>query len=378
MKPTILHVENATAVTGSYKALLSYCRADKNFRHVWVLPGGSAIVPEVREEFTVHTLPFVEIGRSPGRLLRYIPAFWQNSRRLARIIRTEAPALLHANDFYNLVPYGARRIAKARIPIAVHARMLARSFPAFIFNFWKAWHLRHADAIIAVSEAVKRDWEDAPKVQVIYDPVLLEEALPPYAFSKSPSEPFRFLCLANYIPGKGQTEALAAVRILRERGLEGFRVDFFGGDGGLEKNREYRRALEAQATEAGLDEYVRFSGPVRDVEALMKEYHAALHFSRSESFGMVCYEALYYGLPVISSDCGGPREMMQPGTSGVLVPLGDIAAYADAMEQMLQNPGQCAGMSAAARKFIHEKFAKATPDVSSAIFASLIATGPLA
>src|SRR3712207_7200870 len=49
---TILHIENAYGVTGAYKALFSFCKSFTEVRHVWVLPRGSVVVPEVRKHFT--------------------------------------------------------------------------------------------------------------------------------------------------------------------------------------------------------------------------------------------------------------------------------------------------------------------------------------
>jgi glycosyltransferase involved in cell wall biosynthesis len=363
MRPKILHIDNSTAVTGAYKALMSWCMATPEFEHVWVLPEGSDVVADAKSKFSVHTLPFVEIGRSPAKLLRYLPALFRNGRRLARLVKAERIDLLHANDLYNLTPYVARKRNGTKLPLIVHARMLKRSFPARIYDFWVRWHLRRADAVIAVSEAIKTDWGEDAGVQVIYDPIEVREKLPEYRFGRQATEPFRFLYLANYIQGKGQQDALAAVRLLKDEGRTDIRIDFHGGTMGLEKNEIYKRSLQDYATANGLNNLVSFGGASDNVEALMKSYHSLLHLSHAESFGMVCYEALYYGLPVISTDCGGPAEMMDPGVSGILLPVGDIAGIAGAMKDLVEHPDRCARMSVASRSFIRERF-RATDDLA--------------
>ena len=103
----------------------------------------------------------------------------------------------------------------------------------------------------------------------------------------------------------------------------------------------------------------------------MKDYDAVLHFSHSESFGMVCYEALYYGLPVISADCGGPAEMMVPGVSGILLPVGDVAGFAAAMERLINDEGYRGGLSKEAAAFVRHKFGNG-PGQLSAIFAAIL------
>lgn len=371
MKRCILHIDNSTAITGAYKALLSWCLSVPEYRHIWVLPEGSAVVAEVRQHFTVYTLPFVEIGRSPGKLLKYLPALFANGFRLKKIIQKEQPQLLHVNDLYNLVPYAARFLSKHNLPIVVHARMLRRSFPSRIYDFWKRWHLKRASGILAVSEAIKKDWDQDPRVEVIYDPILITEKNPPYHFRPTVGERFRFIYLANYIRGKGQEDALEAIRLLKEKGITNFQVDFYGGTMGLDKNETYRQELQAYIKQHSLEAVALLNGATTDVETTLKTGDAALHFSHSESFGMVCYEALYYGLPVISSDCGGPAEMIMPGISGILLPVGDTTGFADAMEKLMGSIEYCNSLSQNAAVFIRQKFTGGVEHLS-AIFANLI------
>jgi glycosyltransferase involved in cell wall biosynthesis len=349
---TILHIDNSVAVTGAYKALLSWCLQNPQWRHVWILPEGSAISADASKHFQVYELPFVEIGRSVSRLLKYLPALWFNARKVKAIIQKEQPDLLHANDLYNMVLYTARRMNKPKLPLVVHARMLKRSFPARIYDFWKQWHLSHAQGVVAVSKAIRNDWDNNERVQVIYDPIAIQEQHTPYRFEYREGEPFRFLYLANYMVGKGQDDALKAIKMLKERGVTDFVVDFYGGTSGLDKNAAYKQQLESFAKEHGLDDVVSFHGEVKDVEAVMKQYHTLLHFSFAESFGMVCYEALYYGLPVISSDCGGPAEMIEHGETGYLMPLHDIGAYADAMQNLISLPGLAYGFTEKSRGYL--------------------------
>jgi len=65
---------------------------------------------------------------------------------------------------------------------------------------------------------------------------------------------------------------------------------------------------------------------------LYPEFTLAVHFSlRPEPFGRVIAEAMASGIPVIAARAGGPIEIVDHGTTGWLVPPGDIAALGDAM-----------------------------------------------
>ena len=355
-KKKILHIDNSGSITGAYRALLSWCHEATDFDHIWILPSGSTVVHNIDNEFTIYTLPFVEIGKNAKKLLFYFPYLWKNSREIKKIIQKEKIDIIHINDLYNLAPYFARKSGRERLPIIVHARMLKKSFPARIYDFWKKWHLKNADGIIAVSQIVKENWDNDERVSVIYDPIALQEKLPPYIFSNNIKYPFRFLYLANYISGKGQDDAIKAIKILRNEGITNFTIDFYGGTMGLLKNDEYLKYLKEFAKDERLDQIISFNDVSENVEALMKQYNALLHFSHAESFGMVCYEALYYGLPVISTDCGGPAEMIQNRENGILVPLQDISLYAEYMKQFIHGDINLNKLSKNSKYYIRDKF----------------------
>lgn len=94
-------------------------------------------------------------------------------------------------------------------------------------------------------------------------------------------------------------------------------------------------ALRALAAELGVSESVRLLGQVAGGRRYFKAFDLFALSSDHEPFGMVLLEAMAAGVPVIGTDCGGGREVVQG--VGELFPLGDAAALAGALQRQAQN-----------------------------------------
>jgi len=92
--------------------------------------------------------------------------------------------------------------------------------------------------------------------------------------------------------------------------------------------------LEAQlrtlAAELGVSQSVRFLGQVPNGRRYFKAFDVFALTSDHEPFGMVLLEAMAAGVPVICSDCGGGREVVE--AVGHLFPQGDVLALAALLE----------------------------------------------
>ncbi|MEU6062613.1 glycosyltransferase [Streptomyces sp. NPDC047097] len=91
-------------------------------------------------------------------------------------------------------------------------------------------------------------------------------------------------------------------------------------------------ALRGLVEERGLGEHVALMGTANPLDAELVKGSIAVSTSRLESFGMTLVEAMRCGLPVVSTDCPhGPREIIEDGVDGRLVPVGDADAVAEAL-----------------------------------------------
>jgi glycosyltransferase involved in cell wall biosynthesis len=117
---------------------------------------------------------------------------------------------------------------------------------------------------------------------------------------------------------------------------------------GVGPNKE---RLIALAGELGVADDVHLLGWHDDPYSVLRESDIFVLSSTTEGFGIVLVEALACGLPAVSTDCkGGPREILEDGRSGLLVPVGDPEPMAAAILQLIEDEGLYAAMSFRATK----------------------------
>jgi glycosyltransferase involved in cell wall biosynthesis len=112
-----------------------------------------------------------------------------------------------------------------------------------------------------------------------------------------------------------------------------------------------RRSLRALVTRLGLTGRVELPGAVARIDEEMARASVFALSSRFEGFPMVLLEAMSMGLAIVSFDCPtGPRELLDDGRTGLLVPEGDVRALAAAIERLVTDEALRARLGAAARE----------------------------
>jgi glycosyltransferase involved in cell wall biosynthesis len=96
-----------------------------------------------------------------------------------------------------------------------------------------------------------------------------------------------------------------------------------------------RATLEQYIKNQGLEQRVVLPGFMRNPYPYINNARCLVLSSLHEGFPVILIEALGLGRPVISTDCEtGPREIIVQGENGLLVPTNDVAALADALDQV--------------------------------------------
>lgn len=125
-------------------------------------------------------------------------------------------------------------------------------------------------------------------------------------------------------------------------------------------------ALEAMVDALDLRGRVLLPGYVADPTPYYARADVFVLSSDYEGFGNVIVEAMEFGVPVVSTNCvAGPAEILCDGRFGRLVPVGDAAALAEAMQAALAEPGDGDALRARARDFDVSKVSERYLDVLS-------------
>jgi len=118
-----------------------------------------------------------------------------------------------------------------------------------------------------------------------------------------------------------------------------------------------RLTAERLACDLEIADRVTFTGNLAHVENILAIGDLFLLASEVESFGLAALEAMACGMPVVAYRVGGVPEVVEDGVSGLLVPLYDFQALAEAAGELLSAPPRLAAFSAAARLAADTQFA---------------------
>jgi glycosyltransferase involved in cell wall biosynthesis len=122
---------------------------------------------------------------------------------------------------------------------------------------------------------------------------------------------------------------------------------------------EYLKVLQARMKVYGLGEdRILFKSFTENIEGLYKRASMLVLASECEPFGLVVLEAMRAGLPVISTECGGPQEIVVDGVTGFIVKKSEIGTAIKVIlkDRKLGDKLGMAGYQYARESFSHEKY----------------------
>lgn len=140
----------------------------------------------------------------------------------------------------------------------------------------------------------------------------------------------KLITVGRLIPKKNHAFLLHVVRELHRRGINAGLTII--GEG------EERNKLKERIGAMQLNESVTMPGNLEHIEAHLWEHHIYVHSAIEEAFGLVIAEAMAAGLPVVSLDGGGNRDLITEGETGFMLDIPDHVLFADRIEQLINSP----------------------------------------
>lgn len=262
---------------------------------------------------------------------------------LPRAIRRLKPDVLFcAGNSYTIVAVAMRLLLGKACPpvVAKMSNDLTRNdLPAVARPFYRLWlriQGRMLDRLVGMAPPMREEIatlmraEDA-RIAVIDDPSLAEADIQRLAAARE---------AAKAVPRGPGRRFLAIGRLAAQKNF-GLLIDAFARIAGPDDQLAIigegsaRRSLEAQIERLGLGAKVRLPGHVSPLDAELANADALVLSSDYEGVPAVVAEALATGLPIVTTRCSVSMDDMLGGARfGLLVPVGDAAALAQAMQDI--------------------------------------------
>lgn len=289
-------------------------------------------------------VPVVDLARGDTRFRRELPRLLRQTASAIRRLRPDT--IMSISTEMNLVLYAARKLAGSSARIVLNEQgspsawldLIRADQPLRARAVEQGYaRLPRGGLVVCVAETVRRDLIerfgcDPARLVTIPNPVDLERVR---QLAAEPTEPAleggaaTIVSVGRFFPQKGyDVLARGFARIAAESDARLVLV----GDG------PERDHVEAILREAGVADRAALVGYRENPFPYVASGSVFVLPSRSEGFGYVVAEALALGVPIVSTACAGPADILDGGRYGELVPVDDDEALAAATLALLRDP----------------------------------------
>lgn len=320
------------------------------WRPLVVLPEEGPLSGDLRAagvEVRVRRLAIVR--RSEPRPAAFLHALAGDARALPALVARSGAAVVHANT----AVLAGVALASLDVPLVQHVREDFTPYGAL----WPPWRrvLSGANALLAISGSVAKQFGPAKAVRVVPDGLTALPALPARAEARRtlglPADTWVVALPGRLARWKGQDVLLRALPA-----LPGAIAVLAGG--AWRDDPAPLVALQRLAGELGVADRVRFLGVREDMENVLAAADVVVQPSTGrEPLGNAALEAAAAGRPVVASAHGGLPEVITDGKTGLLVAPGDPAALAAALRRLRDDPELAEQLGAAASADVSRRFA---------------------
>lgn len=265
---------------------------------------------------------------------------WKHRRRLTALLNREKPDItvsMFCNDagFLPKIKDGSRKVLEvhfSRFKRLQYGRSGIWGLADRFLSDRDARYVHAFDRFVVLTEEDKGNWGDLPNMVVIPNGVTRKEP--------SPLVEHTVIAVGRYSFQKALDRLIEAWSLIEDRGDWKLKLV---GDG------ECRKELFARINEMGVYDSVELTGVRKDMDEVYRNASLLALSSRYEGLPMVLLEAQAHGVPAVAFACQcGPRDAIEDGVNGRLVPEGDINALARALDETIHDPAALRRMGAAA------------------------------
>lgn len=308
--------------------------------------------PPIRMDSSLENIHYHEVEVTNYPLFQFPPYCLALASRMAEVAQRHSLDLLHV---HYAIPHSvsallAQQMTPRRLPFVttLHGTdvTLVGTEPSY-FPITK-FSIEKSDGVTVISDFLRVETQQVfgitRPIELIHNFVNIDVYKPQPKWEKRVP---RLLHISNFRPVKRVTDCvriLAAVRQSVDAEL------WMAGDG------PERSPAERLAYELGIESHVRFLGKQDHIERLIPQADVLLMPSEREAFGLAALEAMACGVPPVAAESGGVAELITSGVDGWLAPVGDIAAHAAKVVQLLTDREAAATMAAAARETAVTRF----------------------
>jgi glycosyltransferase involved in cell wall biosynthesis len=261
--------------------------------------------------------------------------------RLARFIQHEEIEILHTNSLKAAIIGGfAGRLKGRKVIWHIRDRITEDYLPrkAVLAVRWLAKILPHF--VIGNSLATLRTL-DLPRTPsaVVPSGVDLSKFFPSDEtpeLSPGSTSHGKIGLVGRICPWKGQHIFIEAAAIVHTRWPQ---VRFLIVGAALFDEHDYELELRRTVDQLGLNEVIQFTGFQSDIAAIVRSLDILVHASViGEPFGQVIVQGMACAVPVVATNGGGVPETVMDGDTGILVPMADASAMAEAISALIADP----------------------------------------
>ena len=292
-------------------------------------------------------LPLHRLGRGKKAIFSYLFWFFPEMLMFCKSLRAGGFDLVHVSGgAWQLKGVIAAKIAGVRVLWHLNDSSLPLLMN-ILFRFLSRMDV--SGYIVSCERAknyyLKNNFRKIPIFKIM-PPVNTEYFCPKNPIKWDSMTPIKIITICNVNPGKGLEYFIDMAEILNQRYSN---LNFAIVGPVYETQIGYKNKLDERIKEKGLDN-LRFTGPSDDVRTILEESHILVCTSLAETGPMTVFEAMSMMKPVVSTDVGDVKAIIEENFSGYVVPVGDSRALAERVAVFLDDPSLAEAFGRRARE----------------------------